>query len=225
MKKGVDISTYNVIDYNKLDAEFAIIRAGYGKVTTQKDNKFEQHYAGLHGKMPIGAYWYSYAKNANEAVQEAKACIEVIKGKKFELPIYFDIEEKLQYALGKQVVSDIITAFCTELEKAGYFAGFYTNTSWYNSVINDNVKKRFACWIAHWNVSKPGITGSYGCWQYKVGKLTGAQGDIDLDYLYEDYPTIIKEKGLNGYSSDEGIFNINRVTVLIDGKEYRLEPK
>lgn len=223
MKSGIDISTFNTIDYANLKCDFAIVRAGYGKYTKQKDDMFEKHYSNLHPKMPIGAYWYSYAMSADEAKQEAKACIEVIKGKKFELPIYYDVEESNQFKLGKAKVSEIIAAFCSELEKAGYYTGFYTSASWYNSVIDDNVKKKYACWIAHWNVTKPNINGKYGIWQYKVGQYSGCKGDVDLDYMYEDYPTIIKNAGLNGYTKTTPTPNKKTITVQVeqDGIVYK----
>ena len=48
--KGIDVSVHNGdIDWQKVKADgidFAIIRAGYGKLESQKDQKFEQNYAG-----------------------------------------------------------------------------------------------------------------------------------------------------------------------------------
>ena len=200
-KQGIDISYCQTsVNWNTLKVDFVIMRAGYGKYAYQKDAMFESHYAGACSKgIPKGAYWYSYAMSEAEAIQEAKVCIQVLKGKKFEYPIYFDLEEQKQYALGKAKVSAIIKAFCNEMEKAGYWVGVYTNPSWYNNVISDDIKTRYAIWIAHWGVSKPGISGPYGIWQYKVGSISGVAGQCDLDYGYVDYPTQIKAKGLNGY--------------------------
>lgn len=220
MNKGIDISAYQTkVDYNHTGAAFAILRAGYGKVASQKDAMFEKHYAGFKAAgVPVGAYWYSYAKTEAEARQEAKACIEVLKGKQYEYPIYYDVEEKSQYDLGKKTVSAMIRAFCEELEKAGYWVGLYTNASWYNNVIEDDIKTRYAIWIAHWGVSKPGIAGPYGIWQYKVGTQEGVAGDCDLDYSYEDYPTLIKKAGKNGYSQKSKTI---AVTMTVDGITYK----
>lgn len=229
MNKGIDISYCQTnIDWNTISVDFVIARAGYGRLTTQKDNMFDKHYANAKAKgIPVGAYWYSYAMTEDEACAEAKACIEVLKGKQFEYPIYYDVEEQKQYALGKAKVSAIIKAFCSELEKAGYFVGIYTNTSWYNTVIDDSIKTRYSIWIAHWDVSKPGIDGAYAVWQYKVGPLAGIKGDVDQDYCYVDFPKIIKEKGFNGFTTEstpEELFNNNKnsihVVTIIDGKRY-----
>lgn len=39
-----------------------------------------------------------------EAVKEAEACISILDGKKFEYPIYFDIEDKTQLALSGKLL-------------------------------------------------------------------------------------------------------------------------
>ena len=104
--KGIDVSKHNGnVNWSHVKAdgvEFAIIRAGYGKEISQKDAQFENNYAGCKSNgVPVGAYWYSYATNEAEARQEAAVCLQVLKGKTFEFPIYYDIEEKKQFALGK----------------------------------------------------------------------------------------------------------------------------
>ena len=218
MKKGIDVSVYqSSIDYAHTGVDFAILRAGYGKASSQKDKMFDTHYNGFkNAGIPVGAYWYSYAMTEDEARQEAKACIAVLQNTRLEYPVYYDVEEDKQYKLGKAKVSAIIKAFCDELEKAGYWVGIYTNTSWYNSVIDNSIKNRYALWIAHWNVQKPGITDEYGIWQYKVGKQQGVAGDCDLDYGYIDYPTLIKKAGKNNWSTKKTI----DVTVTVDGTTY-----
>ena len=104
--KGIDVSVHNGnIDWGKVKADgidFAILRAGFGKLEKQKDEKFEQNYAGAKAAgIPVGAYWYSYAMTPEEAEQEADVFLSVIKGKQFEMPVYFDLEEKKQFDLGK----------------------------------------------------------------------------------------------------------------------------
>lgn len=205
--KGIDVSAFQGdIDWNKVKADgisFAILRAGYGKVASQVDAKFFQNYRNAKAAgVPVGAYWYSYAKTVEEAKLEAAACINTLKGTQLEYPIYYDVEENSQYKLGKAQVSAIIKAFCTAMEAAGYWVGLYTNSAWYNSVIEDDIKTRYAIWIAHWGVSKPSISGQYGLWQYNVGKnnpIRGIVGDVDLDYSYIPYTTLIKDAGRNNW--------------------------
>ena len=92
---GIDVSKHQgMIDWSKVKTDFAILRAGFGRYTSQKDPQFERNYAGAKAAgIPVGVYWYSYAKSAEEAREEAKACLQVLQGKQFEFPIYFDIED------------------------------------------------------------------------------------------------------------------------------------
>ena len=97
--KGIDVSyAQGVIAWEKVKAsglvDFAILRAGYGRETTQVDTQFERNYAVCKRLgIPVGVYWYSYATTAAEAEQEAKVCLQTIRGKQFEYPVAFDIEE------------------------------------------------------------------------------------------------------------------------------------
>lgn len=75
--KGIDVSyAQGNINWSHVKADgikFALIRAGYGRELSQKDSQFENNYAGCKSNgIPCGAYWYSYAKSAEEAKQEAK---------------------------------------------------------------------------------------------------------------------------------------------------------
>lgn len=183
MFKGIDISVHNNIDWNNIgDIDFVIIRAGYGKLISQRDKKLDEHYkaAKQHG-YTVGIYWYSYAKTPAEAELEAMTCLKAIKGLDIEWPIYFDIEEKSQRALGRETCSAMVKAFCDVIEAAGYIAGFYCNVDFYNNCISDTIKQRYTCWLAHWNVSKPAVNTPM--WQYAV------QGGIDRDYAYTDFST------------------------------------
>lgn len=228
---GCDLSTYQgAIDFKKLKnkAEFSIIRAGFGKLTSQKDNRFEEYYKGCtNNGIHCGAYWYSYAMSEAEAKQEAAAFLAVIRGKRFDMPVYYDVEESKQFQLGKAKVSAIVKAFLETVEAAGYWVGLYSSTSALNSYITDEIKQRYAIWVAHWGVSAPTYSGNYGIWQYSdKGKLDGINGNVDLDYCYIDYPEAIKAKGLNGYekaadSSGNSSGKTITASVTIDGITYK----
>ncbi len=210
MFEGIDISEFNNINWDSYkNLNFVIIRAGYGRYEHQKDKLFEQHYSNAKNRnIPKGCYWYSYAKSVSEAIEEANVCLKIIKGKQFEYPIYIDVEEKTQRALGREMVSNIIKAFCDTLEKAGYYAGFYCNLDFYNNVINEEVKKKYTCWLAHWDVKTPSVT--VPLWQYYVDT-------VDHDKCSVDFPSIIKEKHLNGFLPTTKKI---KVTIEIDDHKY-----
>lgn len=205
VQNGIDVSKHNgQIDWDAVKAsskvEFAILRAGLGRIASQKDKQFERNYSECKRLgISVGAYWYSYAMSPSEATQEAQACLEVIKGKAFEYPIYFDIEEDKQFKLGKKAVSDMIAAFCETLEDAGYFVGVYTSRSAFQTHVNGECKTAYTSWVAEWG-DKLHYTEPTDMWQKSdKGIIPGIQGRVDLNECYRDYPSIIKRLGKNGF--------------------------
>ena len=204
--KGIDVSySQGKIDWNKVKSsgkiEFAIIRAGYGKELNQIDNQFERNYSECKRLgIPIGVYWYSYATTVAEAEQEAKVCLQIIKGKQFEFPVAFDIEESRCFPKA----NDLCDAFCSVLEKAGYYTAIYTFKSALQQYFSDYIKSRYDIFLSHVDVQKSDYSGDYGLWQYSwKGNINGISGDVDLDYAYKNYPNIIKNAGLNGFYKTE----------------------
>ena len=207
--KGVDLSKHNeTVDFATLskNVDFAIIRAGYGKLASQKDVKFEEFYAGCkkYG-IPVGTYWYSYAKSVSEVKQEAQVFLNVIKGKQFEYPVYFDLEEKSQFNTGATNCQNMVKAFCNEVEKAGYYVGIYMSRSPFNTYMDSEIKnERYTLWLAEYN-SKLNYSGHADMWQYtSTGRIGGVNGNVDMNWCYTDFPSIIKKAGLNGFPKSGG---------------------
>lgn len=197
----LDISSWQAgIDYNaiKNSCNYVILRAGFGD--SDFDSRFEEHYANLHTEgMHLGAYWYSYATSPEQAKQEARLCLQAIQGKEFELPIYLDMEE--QGSLGAETLNSIVVAFGEEIQNAGYYFAVYSNLNWYNNVLSGSwLNSMYDWWIACWDNYPPdpsyGI--DYGVWQF--GKVNIGGNDVDGNYIYKDYPQIIRDLGLNHLS-------------------------
>ncbi len=231
LMKGIDVSVHNgSINWQKVKnagIQFAILRAGYGRELSQKDARFEENYRNAKAVgIPVGAYWYSYAMSEDEARLEADVFLSVIKGKQFEMPVYFDLEEKKQFDLGKEKVSAIMRAFLEKVEKAGYFVGLYGSASSLTTHTADDIKSRYTIWLAHWT-EQTNYSGAYGIWQYSSeGKVNGISGNVDIDICYNDFPTIIKNKKLNGFGNEQistpepGGTTAN-VTVKIGNETYK----
>ena len=214
MLKGIDISKHDgTIDFRKVKesgmADFIIIRAGYGRLASQKDVKFEEFYKGCkENNIPVGTYWYSYAKSVSEIQTEARVFLEAIKGKQFEYPVYLDFEEKSQFNLGKSKCCEMAEAFMKVLEEAGYYTGIYCSASYLNSIFKELVNGRYTVWVAHYGVSKPSYQGEYDIWQYtSEGLVQGINHKCDLNYCYKtDFPEVIKAAGLNGFTKDSATY-------------------
>lgn len=228
LMKGFDVSaaqpSIDFVEAKKQGYDFVIIRAGFGRYESQKDKMFESHYnnavaAGLH----VGAYWYSYAQTKTsqgwkpdvEAQEEAKVFAKIIAGKKFDMPVYYDIEEEDCLNKGSNTVNTVATSFCNYMEKAGYFCGIYGGQRLAELLTQTN-RNRYAFWLAQY-LTTPTYKGQYGMWQYCVAGdvkknnpnnvscptfVVSGEKKLDMDYCYYDYPTSIKNKKLNGYGDN-----------------------
>ena len=200
--KGIDISVYqNNPDFTKVKGavDYVIIRAGYGKYSSQKDERFERNYSECKkNNIPCGAYWFSYSVTAADAKKEAKACLEAIKGKQFEYPIYYDIEGGS--LTDKATVSAMCKEFCGELEKNGYYAGIYMSRIPAQNLLDDECIKKYTLWLAEYDSNKLNWNKACDMWQYSsTGRVNGIGGSVDTDYCYVDFPAIIKNGGFNGF--------------------------
>ena len=203
MKNGIDVSSWQTeIDWNRVKhagIDFAMIRSGYGRGgAEQVNNQFHNHVEGAQNAgIETGVYHYSYAVSPEDAVTEANFCLGIIKGYTFSYPIVFDIEDASIAKLSRREKTDICKAFCNRMEEAGYYAMIYCNPNWLeNHLFKDELLPNYDLWLAEWGCSEP----SYPCgmWQYtSSGKVEGIDGNVDKNISYRDYPTIIREAGLN----------------------------
>ena len=203
MTSGIDVSQWQgVIDWAKAKASinFALIRAGYGDTLSyprQIDTQYARNYSECKRLgIPVGVYFYCYAMNAAEARREAECCLALLKGKQFEFPIYYDVEEYDLFKSGK--TAEVCRAFVKVLEDAGYWVGIYTYRSAMGYFPAD-IKNKKAMAIAEYG-AKLNYNGQYGIWQNSsTWYVNGINGRVDHDYCYVDYPKLIKERGKNGY--------------------------
>lgn len=199
--KGIDVSgNQGNIDFKTVKAsgvDFVIIKAGYSTSTVPT---WETNFANAKNNgLKVGAYWYSYAQTIDQGVDEAKAFIAALKGKQLDFPVYLDIEEKSQFDKGKAFCTELVEAFCGELEKAGYYAGVYASTIPFTNFVDESVREKRPAWIADYR-GECGYKGTYGIWQYDAAAVPGVQYTCDRDWGCIDYSDYIKHNGLNGYS-------------------------
>nr|DAD68815.1 MAG TPA: endolysin [Myoviridae sp. ctHP32] len=213
-KNIIDVSTFQGdIDFEKVakQVDGVIIRCGityWGNFVPSADKSWEANYKGFtDAGVPVGAYYYGVAKNAEQAKQEAAKCLELLKGKQLEYPIYYDVEcAETQGNLTKEQLTEIVDTFCSIVEAEGYFVGIYTTLSWAQAKLDyPALAKKYTSWIA-WIDGDPStkLTPAPAAWQYSwTGRIDGIQTDVDQDYFYQDFPSIIKGVGLNGYGNTD----------------------
>ncbi|MDR2655995.1 MAG: LysM peptidoglycan-binding domain-containing protein [Oscillospiraceae bacterium] len=211
--EGIDLSKYNgTVDFSavkKAGKEFAILRAGYARVV---DPLFEANYSGAKAAgLAVGIYWYSYAANPDAVRLEADCCLRILKGKQFEMPIYFDYEyEPAILALSNAQRTQNVKIFLDKLESTGYYAGLYASSDFINNLLNYKELAKYDIWAAQY-ASKCTCKLPFGMWQHHGGGVkgwpdgscAGVKGAVDLNTSYKNYLKIIINAGLNGFAKTE----------------------
>ena len=202
--RGIDVSKWQgEINWKKVASsgiDFAMIRSSYGNEHTDEMLKKNVEGCEKYG-IDYGFYHYTYAKSASEARTEAKYFLSKIKNYDPTYPIVLDIEEEFYKKMDRKKVTDIIVAFMTELENAGYYATVYSYAVFFRDNVDMSRVKKYNIWVASWGDEEKlndSYDGQYGMWQYSsTGSVNGISGDVDLNYAYKDYAAIIKKNGLN----------------------------
>lgn len=204
-KRGIDISRWQhnwVLDsISNTDIRFVIIKAGGSDGGRYKDQSFEEHYAAAKFKhLQVGAYFYGTPTSVADAINDADYFVSCINNKKFDLPLFYDIEEQDTLSLGEQTVCQIIEAFCNRvnslLSSNGVVApntGFYVYDGWlwyqnpYTYVAP--LSQRFPLWYANINdyaQNRMSIMESKGVkfymHQYAVKPYANSTYPWDLDH-------------------------------------------
>lgn len=204
---GIDVSEHQKqIDYNALlnsrRAEYMIARIGYSEDGGTRGRKirldewFDYNYRNAKGKIPLGTYLYTYADTLEDAKNDAWALVDLIKSKglKFELPIFFDIENEKQANLSTALRTAMCKAFCDILKQNGLKPGIYSNVNKLNTWMNmDQIPSDVSIWVAGWGYNDGLVPGdkykyakNHDIWQYSSqGTIDGISGIVDLNITFK----------------------------------------
>ena len=194
--KIIDISEHNgIIDFNNVNVNGVVLRAGYGRGNIDSCFKRNIESAINAGIKNIGVYWFSYAYSVDMAVNEAIYINEIIEQykDKLNLGVYFDWEyDSMSWAHkqgvypSKDLITDMNLAFCENIEKFGYKAGYYLNYDYERNYIDINKLKAFRKWYAWYN---PVLDSDCYLWQYSSkGYIGGINGNVDVNELIKSIP-------------------------------------
>ena len=194
--KGIDISYAQVgVDYPTLCAniDFVIMKCGEKDF---RDNQFLTHYNGCSAQgVTMGVYFYGRAQTDQEAVAEAQLCASLIRGKNFQLPVFYDVEgEPGMYGIlypGPKLgytVNSIVRSFLDELRNQGITSyGVYAGWTVFNQLLNQADFDDIYIWYANYTnlSSPPQVWGrDPDIWQYtSQARYPGYSGNLDGDYL------------------------------------------
>lgn len=217
-QKGFDVA--RAVREHGLKGVILKIGGGDGYAPFYKDSAFDDLYAQCERTgTPKGCYFFGAATTTTRAKQEADYWLGLMKGKRFDLPVFYDVETKAQCDLNKTALTNIIKTVLERVEAAGYFVGVYSAKSWYQAEFDKSIPERYAAWVAAWpyNVTpqnpdtlsdklgkyKPKLSaGDVQVWQTGIVRLNGINVDGDLCYV-GNYPEVIKSLGLNGFGTSK----------------------
>lgn len=201
--KGIDVSKHQsdiIWSEVKTDGvEFAIIRAGYGQNTIDK-----QFYSNINGcvenGIDIGVYWFLYCINDKEAIANADMFHTMIAPYREHITMKvwcdfeYDTDKKANnkgVVFTKETRTSAVRAFCERMRGYGYEVGVYANPDYLKSKFND--LSDYPLWLAKYSDDK----GNYDCeiWQYSSkGSVKGIKGNVDMNIYYhnEEITQVIK---------------------------------
>ena len=186
---GIDVSSWQgSINWNKVKSsgvDAAMIRIGYGSRNKSTiDKRFKENIKNAkNAGIKVGIYYYSYANDANEAINQAKWIINELKGETLDLPIAFDWEDWsdfMSYKINFNDLNDIANAFMEEIEKNGYKSMNYGSARYMEQVWDT---PNYPTWLAYYTDNND-FEEDYVMWQVASdGIVPGINGYVDLDII------------------------------------------
>jgi hypothetical protein len=228
--KGIDVSSYQKKpDWKKVKqsgVKFAILRIHQ---RSGIDASFEHNYKGCcDNGILVGGYKLSYATTVAEAEKEANETLAVLKGRKLDFPIFYDLEWETQRKFSKSKLEAITLAFLRKIHSAGYRVGIYSNVDWFNNLFMPAMRD-YDCWIARYPAIDNGkvverLRPAQGIgWQYSSkGKVPGIDGNVDMDVFYKDYSDTQTKGDVSEMTKKEAI---NKVLTIAKAEIGYLEKK
>lgn len=203
---GVDVSKWQgKIDWARVKRsgiDFAIIRIGFrgenGIIYKDDCADYNIQQADKAGLL-VGVYFFSTAKTAAEAEEEAKWTANAIAGYPISYPVVYDCEGFLSensrmYGLSKEQRSDNALAFLNYIKSAGYEGMFYAAKSELEGSLywdTARLENAFEIWVARYPATPypttptPDYGGKYAMWQYtNKGTVSGITGNADISVSY-----------------------------------------
>ncbi len=195
---GIDVSKFQTeIDWQKVageGVEFALIRLGlrgYSEGAIMLDETYEYNIdnAAANG-IHTGVYFFSQAKNREEAKEELDFVFENLEGHTCDGPIVIDIEDVNDGkgrtgGLSVTERTDIAKYFCEEVKKRGREPMIYGNLKSFILMLDLKELEEYAKWYAYYDVPVY-YPYDYDILQYSdTGRLSGISGDVDLNLAFK----------------------------------------
>ena len=201
VRRGIDVSEFQgQIDWDKVKADgydFVFIRACHRTFHTgslEEDTRAVRNLKRAHkAGLDVGVYAFSQAVTTEEAEEEAKLCLDIIKesGVEITLPVVFDPEIQIEYDarinyISNEQFTDNAVAFCKKVEKAGYTPAIYANSSTETDILDMSRLEDAEIWYADYNYT-PESPYRFTFWQYTntgwVDGIPETETDLNLWFV------------------------------------------
>ena len=209
-QRGIDVSRYQGnIDWAQVarsGQQFAIVRAvSSDNSGVYEDPLFVKNANGAKAAgLRTGAYYYTYAQTQAYADIEIAAFLSALSGKQFEYPVFVDVEDDTLKPLGKNRLTDLTLYALQKIEKAGYYAGVYTNTNFAKNNLVMSKLENYPLWLSDY-LAVVNYPGPYDMLQYTSdGSVNGISTKVDKDNSYQNFLPQIMAGGWNNYPRTAG---------------------
>lgn len=200
---GVDVSEFQgTIDWEeakKAGVEFVFIRVGgrgWGEEgRLYADGAAQVYYEGAKkAGMEVGAYFFSQAVSAEEALEEARLALSLMEGWELDLPVVYDWEYISSSArtanVNARTLTDCALAFCSAVEDGGRQAMVYFNPSQATDRMYLEELTQYPFWLAMYNAPM-NYPYEVEYWQYtRFGSVPGIKGDVDINLRLPKRPLV-----------------------------------
>lgn len=232
VEKGVTITKYqNIageINWKQValeDISFAMVRLGY---YDDLDPYFDENMKGAESVgIKTGVCFYGDAMGVEEAREEARYVLDIIKDYKVSYPVGYDIEspELLNKKLSKQQITEQVNAFCETIEEAGYRVVVYGNNEWLTRHM-EILKVPYDVWYSRYDIANNFHNRTL--WRCTdKGRVSGIKGKICLEFSFEDYDDAFESTGWREINGVEYYFEdyqmVKNKTVNIEGEVYQFD--
>lgn len=196
--KVLDVSEHQKdIDWNQVKrsgVDAVILRIGYGYGF--EDRYFSRNLQEVRRlRIPFGIYHYSYAYDANFAVQEGQWVVQLLRRygvnpSEMAMPVFYDVEQgdwgDHRMPTNANAFRPIISTFVNQLAGAGYGRTYlYTYLNYANTRLNANDLRARIGWIAQYDYQLDyDFHSAYSDvrgWQYtSIDRISGVSGNVDM---------------------------------------------
>lgn len=172
VKYGIDVSEHNGdFNFTPYTDHFVIIRMGLGRSSGQmlEDEWFRRNLQKCSNLgIPIGLYFFSYAKTASLARDQADWVYEIIKNMDLPYGIWVDIEDDRDSNFYRTPAENkaVAQAFCQRLKDRGIRSriGIYASASYFVAGNLGDLNNWYR-WVAAWGFSHSPVTNTW-IWQF-----------------------------------------------------------